>query len=136
MSSSKEYDLNTLLHRPTILVVDDEPDIFYLLGNILRKINIDFVRAGSIRDALDIIRRMPSISLVFLDNHLPDGEGVEYIENFKENDNRAVVMMTAYDTLYDRKKAEKNGADAFIGKPFTKEQITNIIKKILLTRAY
>lgn len=116
--------------RPIILVVDDETDIFYLVSKIFKELNIDFVQAETINEGLMAIIKTPSIALVLLDNHLPDGLGIEFIKRFKEK-KRSVVMMTAFDTRYDRKYAEAQGADDFIGKPFTKQQMTTVITKIL-----
>jgi len=112
------------------LIIDDEDDIYYLLRNILKQRNIDAVYAGSIHDGLEVLKQNPGICLIFLDNRLPDGLGVQYIQQFKTIADVNIVMMTAYDTSYDQKMALNNGADHFIGKPFTKETILSIIDQI------
>ncbi len=116
--------------RHLVLVVDDEEDMDFLVGSILKKLNIEVLFAGSIHEGLEMITLFPAIDLVFLDNRLPDGLGLQYIQQFKNNSNRYVIMMSAYDTSYDRRMAENNGADGFMGKPFTREQITTVVNKI------
>ncbi|MBO9595988.1 MAG: response regulator transcription factor [Niabella sp.] len=112
------------------MIIDDEDDMFYLLRNILKQRNIDAVYAGSIHDGLKVLKQDPGICLIFLDNRLPDGLGVQHIRQFKAIADVNIVMMTAYDTSYDRKMAIGNGADDFIGKPFTKETILTIIDQM------
>lgn len=112
------------------LIIDDEDDMYYLLRNILKQRQIEAVFAGSIHDGLSILKQDPDIFLIFLDNRLPDGLGYQHIQQFKDLANVTVVMMTAYDTSYDRKMAKNNGADGFIGKPFSKQTILSIIDDI------
>ncbi|WP_300601247.1 response regulator [Niabella sp.] len=112
------------------LIIDDEDDMYYLLRNILKQRNIDTVYAGSIQEGLKVLKQNPDTYLIFLDNRLPDGLGFQYIQQFKAIANVIIVMMTAYDTSYDRKMAQNNGADDFIGKPFTKQTILSIVDQI------
>ncbi|MBX3240863.1 MAG: response regulator [Chitinophagaceae bacterium] len=113
------------------MVVDDEDDMNYLISSILKKLHIKILFAATISEGLKMITSFPTIDLVFLDNRLPDGLGSQYIREFKNNSNRYVVVMSAYDTTYDRRMAENNGADGFMGKPFTRDQMTNVVYKLL-----
>ncbi len=124
------YPPQKSLSNHLVLVVDDEEDMDYLIGSILKKLNIEVLFAGSIRDGLDMISSHPRIDLVLLDNRLPDGLGLQHIQQFKDSPGRHVVIMSAYDTSYDRRLAENNGADGFIGKPFSREQITAVVNKM------
>lgn len=101
--------------------------MYYLLRNILKQRNIQTVFAGSIGEGLKVLKQNPDVFLIFLDNRLPDGLGFQYIQQLKAIANVSVVMMTAYDTSYDRKMAKNNGADDFIGKPFSREAILSIV---------
>jgi two-component system OmpR family response regulator len=67
-----------------------------------------------------------------LDNHLPDGLGIDFVDHIKRNyPNTKIVMITAYDTNADRLQAINKGVDVFIGKPFTKESITNAMESLI-----
>lgn len=102
-----------------VLVVDDEPDVCYLFGRILsqRNIRVDF--AHNLAEANSAIQNDPP-ALVFLDNNLPDGQGVDLIPFLKENyPHTKIVMVTANDSLGDKKKAFSKGADEFLGKPLS-----------------
>ncbi|ANH83929.1 response regulator receiver protein [Niabella ginsenosidivorans] len=117
------------------MIIDDEDDMYFLLRNILRQRKIEALWAGSISDALDTLQREPDIFLIFLDNRLPDGLGYQHIQQFKAISPASIVMITAYDTSYDRKMAKDYGADDFIGKPFTKDSILTIVDRIISSRA-
>ncbi len=113
-----------------VLIIDDEPDICYLLSTLLRKINIDTVFVHNITDArLQLQEYSPGV--IFLDNHLPDGMGVDFIGHIKTTlPQTKIAMITAHDTTTDREKAMAEGADFFIGKPFTRDTIYKILETL------
>jgi len=114
--------------RKRALIVDDETDICYLLSNILKQKNIQTVFAGSLAEADRMLQSANFFYYVFLDNHLPDGLGINQIRRWKENfPSIHLIMITAHDSYEERKKASKDGADDFISKPFSKEVILNSI---------
>lgn len=105
------------------LIIDDEIDICFLLTAILKNADIESTYVNSLEAARNILdNQFPEI--IFLDNHLPDGMGVDFISYIKKNKpDSKVVMITAYDTQTDRLRATRAGADDFIAKPFTKQSI-------------
>jgi two-component system, OmpR family, response regulator len=114
------------------LIIDDEPDICFLLSMILKQKNFDTHFVGKLSDA-GIALKKESPSIIFLDNHLPDGLGIDFIEHIKlNNPSSKIVMITAHDTPTDRRKAMQNGADLFLGKPFTKEAISLAVSKLCI----
>jgi len=121
---------NPAMYMSSALIVDDEKDICYLLNSILRQKNIYANLAGSLQEARQIVENN-SPSLIFLDNHLPDGLGVEYIKSLKTtNPSAKIVMITAHDNPSDKEKAFREGADFFISKPFTKDLICRTIDQL------
>ena len=112
------------------LIVDDEIDICYLLSSILRNKNVQSNYVNSISEAKQsLINNIPEI--IFLDNHLPDGMGVDFISHIKRNyPTTKVVMLTAHDTNADRSKAISEGADLFIGKPFSRDTINKTLDNL------
>lgn len=113
------------------LIVDDEIDICFLLSGILKKNNMDTTYVNSITEAKKMLeKRKPNILL--LDNHLPDGKGVNFIREVKNNyPGIKVIMITAHDTSADQNAAYAQGADAFIGKPFTRASITRAVDSLI-----
>ncbi len=87
--------------------------------------------ASCLSEAADIIDADSGFALIFLDNHLPDGLGVNYIKEIKKKcPTCKIIMVTAHDNPTDREKASEEGADFFIGKPFTREIIFQTIEKL------
>jgi two-component system, OmpR family, response regulator len=113
------------------LIVDDEIDICFLLTGILRKKNLQSSCVNNIHEARNLLAiKHPSI--LFLDNNLPDGYGVDFIQDIKSNHPLTwIIMITADDTLANKNKALKAGADFFIGKPFTRETINKTIDTVM-----
>ena len=110
------------------LIVDDETDICYLLSHILKQKNILTVFAGSVAEADRLLQSSSYFYYVFLDNHLPDGYGFDQIKRWKKKFPAThLIMITAHDSFEERKKAVTEGADSFISKPFSKEEIFNAI---------
>jgi two-component system, OmpR family, response regulator len=113
------------------LIVDDEKDICYLLAHILSQRNIKTRQANTLSEAEKIIDGEAQ-TVIFLDNHLPDGLGINNIKLLKAKSPKSkIVMITAHDNASDRLRARAEGVDYFIGKPFTKELVFNTIDKIV-----
>jgi len=122
--------MKEITKSPAILVVDDESDIRFLLSHIMKQKNVQTVFASSLSEANHIIQDKGEFACIFLDNYLPDGLGVNYIRQIKRKCPQAkVVMVTAHDNQTDREKASKEGADYFIGKPFSREIILNTLER-------
>jgi len=121
---------NPAQHISSALIIDDEKDICYLLNSILRQKNIYANLAGSLEEARKLVEAN-SPYLIFLDNHLPDGLGLEHIRSLKEtNPSSRIIMITAHDNPAEKEKAFREGADFFISKPFTKDIIYRAIEKL------
>lgn len=117
-------------NQPPVLIIDDEVDICYLLKGIMRLKNIDANYVTSLAAADAELKRMDP-AVIFLDNHLSDGLGVNQIRRIKkEHPDTQIVMITAHDTAMDRELAYKEGVDFFIGKPFSREIILKTLEKI------
>lgn len=117
-------------NKPSALIVDDEIDICYLLKGILRYKDIDADYVTSLAEA-DSFLQSHDPPVIFLDNRLSDGFGINHIQRIKkEKPNSKIIMITAHNTPADRQKAYEEGVDFFIGKPFSKDTILNTIEMI------
>jgi two-component system OmpR family response regulator len=113
-----------------VLIVDDELDICYLLSGILKQKNFKTAFVNNLSDA-EIALRNEVPDVLFLDNHLPDGLGLDFVSFVKRKyPDTKIVMITAHDGPEERKRAEEEGADLFIAKPFTRNLITAAIDRL------
>ncbi|MEI9956156.1 MAG: response regulator [Ferruginibacter sp.] len=108
-------------------IIDDETDICFLLSNVLRQKGIVSECAFNLKDAETALKgKNPEI--IFLDNHLPDGLGLNFIKQIKqEHPLSKIIMVTAHDMNADRERAMHEGADYFMGKPFSREMINKVV---------
>jgi two-component system OmpR family response regulator len=115
-----------------VLIIEDEEDICYLLSGILKKKNLHTSYVTSLFAAKKILSEQ-NPNILFIDNHLPDGFGMDFISVIKhEHPDTKIIMITAHNTSDDKATALKQGADFFIGKPFSSEMINKTVD-ILLT---
>ena len=113
-----------------IFIVEDEGDMCLLLNIMLQQKEIVLDHAKTIAAAEEYIKKeQPSI--VILDNKLPDGLGIDFISFIKNNYPAVKVLMISGFDASVKNIAMENGADIFLEKPFTKEQLYNSIKKLL-----
>ena len=85
---------------------------------VLRQKNLKPSCAYSIAEAKKNINSIKP-SVLFLDNRLPDGYGIDFISQVKQDfPLTRIVMMTAHNSPEDIRKAKNRGADYFISKPF------------------
>lgn len=113
------------------LIIDDDVDICFLLTLILKNKNIQSIYVNSLTEARNVFSKYTP-SVVFLDNHLPDGVGIEFISTLKEvYPETKILMITAHNSESNKKKAVSSGAEFFIGKPFNTEEISHVLDMVL-----
>jgi two-component system OmpR family response regulator len=116
------------------LIIEDEEDICYLLSGILKKKNLHTSCVNSLFAARKILSEQ-NPDILFIDNHLPDGFGIDFISVIRQDHPfTKIIMITAHNTSDDKTKALNQGADYFIGKPFSSETIIATVDILLQAR--
>jgi two-component system, OmpR family, response regulator len=114
-----------------VLVVDDEPNISALLSATLRLVNFSVQVAESGRAALAAIAEFDP-DLVVLDVMLPDLDGFEVARRLRAAGHDVpVLFLTARDAVQDRISGLSAGADDYVTKPFSLEEVVLRIRAIL-----
>src|SRR3569832_803860 len=116
-----------------VLVVDDEPDIVALEAYHLAKAGYRVSTAASGTEAIDAVRRERPALLV-LDLMLPGMTGYEVLEQIRTNEpmrDEAVLMLTARREEPDRIKGLSLGADDYLTKPFSPQELVLRVGAIL-----
>ena len=117
-------------HLNKILVIEDEGEMCLLLNLLLddQGMKIDHVNSLSAAKAF-LEKEIPS--LILLDNHLPDGLGVDFISYLKKSlPSVKIIMISGVDPEAEDAALEI-GADSFLCKPFTKRQLQESITNLL-----
>lgn len=114
-----------------VLVVDDEPNIAALLGATLRLVEFDVRTADTGRRALLAVEEFDP-DLVVLDVMLPDLDGFDVARRLRAGGRRVpVLFLTARDAVEDRISGLSAGADDYVAKPFSLEEVVLRIRAIL-----
>ncbi|BBH70534.1 DNA-binding response regulator [Actinoplanes sp. OR16] len=118
--------------RPArLLVVDDEPNISALLSATLRLVAFDVRVADSGHGALVAVQEFEP-DLIVLDVMLPDVDGFEVARRLRAAGHRVpVLFLTARDAVEDRILGLSAGADDYVTKPFSLEEVVLRIRAIL-----
>ena len=115
----------------TILIVDDAPDTLELLNRNLSAYGYRVFQAKNVADAISLLEST-EIDLVITDYKMPGVDGIDLIryvsENFKEIE---VLMVTGYPSIKLAVEAIKTGADNYLAKPFTKEELFAAVNNAL-----
>ena len=105
-----------------VLVVDDDPAIRRTLLINLRARDYDVEDAGDGRSALQIVEeRMPDV--VLLDLGLPDLDGIAVLRQLRSASDVPVIVVSARSEPDDKVEALDLGADDFVTKPFSMEEL-------------
>ena len=117
--------------NPTVLLVDDEPDILELLELTLRKMGLDVDRAGNVREALTKLATR-HYDLCLTDMRMPDGDGLQVVQHIVQGDQGLpVAVITAHGNMENAITALKAGAFDYLTKPVSLDQLRTLVKAAL-----
>ena len=116
---------------PSVLLVDDEPDILELLELALRKMGLEVDRAGNVREALTKLAAR-SYDLCLTDMRLPDGDGLQVVQHIAQHNlDVPVAVITAHGNMENAVTALKAGAFDYLSKPVSLDQLRALVKSAL-----
>ncbi|WP_318378614.1 two-component system response regulator KdpE [Enterobacter sp.] len=101
----------------SVLIIEDEQAIVRFLRTALEADGLRVYDAGTLsRGLLDAATRKPD--LVILDLGLPDGDGIDFIRDFRQWSQVPVIVLSARSEEFDKIAALDAGADDYLSKPF------------------
>ncbi|MGN6396782.1 MAG: sigma-54-dependent transcriptional regulator [Mucilaginibacter sp.] len=110
-----------------ILIVEDDSTFVQLLEGFLKKHGHSIATAKNIKSALKLISEN-TFDLLLLDYRLPDGTGMDVLENVREASGDApVIIMTSFNDVRTAVKAMQSGAFDYITKPVNPEELLMIM---------
>jgi len=117
--------------KDRILVVDDELAILRILQKILTKEGFTVFSATGVSEALKILETS-EVELVITDYKMPRFSGLDLIRHVRENcRNTEVLMITGYPSIEGAIRAVKTGADEYLSKPFTAQELMVAVRNAL-----
>jgi two-component system response regulator PilR (NtrC family) len=114
-----------------ILVVDDEQSILDFLSLLLDEEGYRVTTADSVTTAREQLSN-DTFDLVLCDIMMPDGNGLDLLQEIQKTDSRAcVIMMTAYTSTRNAIEAMKLGAHDYVSKPFDVDELKVVVGRAL-----
>ncbi len=114
----------------TILIVDDEPQIRRVMRTTLSSNGYAVLEAKNGEEALEMIRKERP-ELVLLDVNMPGMSGLEVCREIRDQSDIAIIMLTVRNTEHDKVMALDAGADDYVVKPFSIEELLARIRAAL-----
>ena len=116
--------------KPTILLIDDDPNISQLVRLYLEKEGYEGQRAIRGDEGLAAFRRKPP-NLLLLDIMLPGMDGWQVCRAVRQFSAIPIIMLTAKDETFDKVLGLELGADDYLTKPFEPKELIARIKAVL-----
>ena len=123
--------MTTSKKKEHILVVDDSPNTLEMLQ---RKLESEGYRVSVAPGAIEAIRILEStpMDLVVTDLKMPGVNGLSLVRHIQENfKDTEVMMITGYPSIEGAVEAVKKGAEEYLAKPFTDEELFAAVKRVL-----
>jgi two-component system response regulator PilR (NtrC family) len=116
---------------PTILIIDDEPDLLDLVEITLARMGLNVDRAASVEAALGRLTAN-RYDLCLTDMRLPDGNGLDIVRRIAQDwPSLPVAVITAFGSAENAVAALKAGAFDYLAKPVSLEQLRALVKTAL-----
>ncbi len=119
-----------MIPKSYILVVDDEDTIREVVGRYLEREGYSVREAADGYKALDIIQHDPP-ALIVLDLMLPGIDGLTLTQHLRQDRQIPIIMLTAKGETSDRIRGLDIGADDYITKPFSPQELVSRIRAVL-----
>jgi len=115
------------MRNPSILIVDDEPQIRRVIKAALSKQGYVVADARSGEAALDMIRE-ERFDMVILDRNMPGIGGLETCRTIRDTSDMGIIMLTVRKAEEERIEALDAGADDYVTKPFSMPELSARIR--------
>jgi len=120
--------------HPALLVVDDAPSTLEILGRNLTAQGYRVLTAPGVAEAIRIAETTP-IDLVITDLKMPRVSGLDLVRHVRENlKDTEVIVITGFPSVEGAVKAVKTGAEEYLAKPFTDEELLRAVRLALEKR--
>ena len=114
-----------------IALVEDHERMALLISKACLAAGIKVEVFGNISNARAAVRQLTYSALV-VDRGLPDGDGLDFVRQLRTNGNLTpCLVLTARDALHDRVEGLERGADDYLAKPFSMEELLARVRALL-----
>jgi HAMP domain-containing protein/CheY-like chemotaxis protein/signal transduction histidine kinase len=128
---SRLHNSNESLRGRKALVVDDDARNIFALTTVLENHEMNVLTATNGRQAIEIIKNTPDLSVVLMDIMMPEMDGYETLREIRKDARfRAlpILALTAKAMKGDREKCLEAGASDYIAKPVNTDQLVSLLR--------
>jgi two-component system KDP operon response regulator KdpE len=119
-----------MTNEPLVLAVDDEPGILRLIKLELSSEGFRVITAETAAGAMELAHEYrPDIAL--LDIVLPDVSGLELMRELRQRSDLPIILLTAKGSDADKVRGLEMGADDYLAKPFSPEELSARVRAVL-----
>jgi twitching motility two-component system response regulator PilH len=132
LCSTDKYEESAVVPKK-VLIVDDSPSQVKLMQGLLEREGywpVGLIDPTKVEEA--IVNERPGV--ILLDVVMPDRNGYQVCRDLKGNaefNNIPVIMVTSKDSVSDKFWGEQQGADGYVTKPFTREELLRAVRRFL-----
>ncbi len=114
-----------------ILIIDDNPEIRFLLSDLISDIGHNVRQAANYNQALaEIDKKLPDVAIIDVKLDKGDNDGIELLNHIKKkNSNIPVIIISGHANIQMAVDSLKSGAFEFIQKPFDSERLINFVNR-------
>jgi DNA-binding NtrC family response regulator len=114
---------------PHLLLVDDDPEALDWLSELAKAEGFTVATGDSLRAArIQMSRLQPDVLLT--DLQLPDGQGIELVNDLEHRESTEVVMITGHASVESAVEALRAGATDYLVKPVDVERLKSILRRV------
>jgi DNA-binding response OmpR family regulator len=117
------------MSKPLVLLIDDEVAYAKVIGEALKKHGFEVVIAGNAGEALELFQQVKP-NLILLDVMMPEIDGLtllKWLREHSEQEDLPIHIVSAKAQEADKEAALKAGANGFIAKPFSLDELLQTV---------
>lgn len=128
--------MNTTRSVQNIILLDDDPAVLFALKLVIQAIGYSVADFSKPEDALDYMRQHSDCDLFISDLRMPKINGLDVLKKSKElRPQLPFILMSAHATNEDQAIAQRLGCFGFLSKPFTPDDLNELVRGIELREA-
>ncbi|PKP51853.1 MAG: response regulator [Bacteroidetes bacterium HGW-Bacteroidetes-1] len=113
----------------TILIVEDVPSNFQLLEAYFSRTGMNIIHVENGLEAIEVMKSPNAIDLIIMDIRLPKLNGIRSTQEIRKfRPDIPIIAQTAFAMDSDKELCIQSGCDAFLSKPFLKQELFDIIE--------
>jgi len=122
---------NEMLRGRKVLVVDDDARNIFALTTLLENLEMEVISATNGRQAIEMIKTQPDISVALMDIMMPEMDGYQTMTEIRKNPDAStlpILALTAKAMKGDRDKCLAAGASDYIAKPVNTNELVSLLR--------